>query len=240
MVAPGPTGERPMSSGPRLSVELRERAGARWRAATDHPFVAGIAAGSLEAETFAYYLAQDYVFLVGYCRVFGLAAAKAPDLATIGLFADLLAATVGTEMELHRSLSARWGVTSEQLEATVPAPACQGYVDHLLATAALGELDRIAVSLLPCQVGYAQIGRSLAEQGADRADNPYREWVRTYADPDFQQLAVDTAALVDRLGRDSPPARREALFETFLVSCRYEQAFWDMAFARQRWPGDQP
>lgn len=218
-----------------MSAELRQRASSQWQAATDHPFVDGIRAGSLPAETFAYYLAQDYVFLIGYCRVFGLAAAKATDLATMGLFADLLVATVGTEMDLHRSLSARWGVSAQQLEATVPAPTCQGYVDHLLATAALGELDRIAVSLLPCQVGYAEIGRTLAEQGADRAENPYAEWVRTYADPEFQQLAAATAALVDRLGQDSPPARRDELFATFLVSCRYERAFWDMAWEQQRW-----
>lgn len=220
-----------------LSAELRERASSQWRAATDHPFVDGIRTGTLPAESFAYYLAQDYVFLVGYCRVFGLAAAKAPDLATMGLFAELLGATVGTEMELHRELSGSWGVSPDQLEATVPAPTTQGYVDHLLATAALAELDRIAASLLPCQVGYAEIGAALAAEGADRDDNPYAEWIRTYADPEFQHLAVATADLLDRLGAQAPPARRDELYRTFVVSCRYERAFWDMAWQQERWPG---
>lgn len=219
-----------------LSVELRERASEQWRAATDHPFVDGIRAGSLPRDTFAFYLAQDYVFLIGYCRVFGLAAAKAPDLATMGLFADLLAATVGSEMALHREMSARWGVSADDLEATVPSPTTRGYVDHLLATAALGEIDRIAASLLPCQVGYAEIGAALAREGADTDDNPYAEWIRTYADPEFQRLADATAALLDRFAGDAPPHRRDDLFATFLTSCRYERAFWDMAWEREEWP----
>lgn len=219
-----------------LSAELRERASTAWHAATDHPFVDGIRTGSLDRETFAFYLAQDYVFLVGYCRVFGLAAAKAPDLDTMAFFAELLRATVGTEMALHRDLSAGWGVSARDLEETIPAPTTQGYVDHLLATAALGELDRITASLLPCQVGYAEIGAALAAEGADTDDNPYAEWIRTYADPEFQRLAVATADLLDRLGGQAPPARRDDLYATFLTSCRYERAFWDMAWQHQRWP----
>lgn len=220
-----------------LSAQLRERAGGQWRAATDHPFVDGIRTGSLPRPTFAFYLAQDYVFLVGYCRVFGLAAAKAPDLATMRFFAELLGATAGTEMDLHRELSAGWGVSAGQLEATAAAPTTQGYVDHLLATAALGELDRIVASLLPCQVGYAEIGKALAAEGADTDDNPYAAWIRTYADPEFQRLAAATAALLDRLGQQAPPARCDDLYATFLTSCRYEHAFWDMAWQRQTWAG---
>lgn len=218
-----------------LSTYLRDRAGGRWRAATDHPFVDGIRTGTLAREAFAFYLAQDYVFLVGYCRVFGLATAKAPDLQSMRFFAELLGATVGTEMDLHRELSAGWGVSVRDLEATAPAPTTQGYVDHLLATAALGEIDRIVASLLPCQVGYAEIGQALSAEGADTADNPYAPWIRTYADPEFQRLAAATAALLDRLGADAPPARRDDLFATFQTSCRYERAFWDMAWHRHGW-----
>lgn len=218
-----------------LSAELRGQASTHWRAATDHPFVNGIRTGSLPHDTFAYYLAQDYVFLVGYCRVFGLAAAKSPDVPTMAFFAELLEATVGTEMDLHRTLSAEWGISPAALEATGAAPTTQGYVDHLLATAALGELDRIVASLLPCQVGYAEIGAALAAEDADTDDNPYAPWIRTYADPEFQRLAAATADLLDRLGAQAPPARRDDLYATFLTSCRYERAFWDMAWQRQRW-----
>lgn len=218
-----------------VSARLRAAAADEWRAATDHPFVDGIRRGTLARETFAYYLAQDYVFLVGYCRVFGLAAAKAPDLATMELFATLLHTTLHTEMELHREVSGRYGVSADDLEATAPSPTTQAYVDHLLATAALGGLDAIAVSLLPCQLGYAEVGKTLADEGADRDANPYRDWIRTYADPGFQQLAATVADLVDRTARDADGQRMVRLQQTFVTSCRYERAFWDAAWDQQRW-----
>jgi thiaminase (transcriptional activator TenA) len=218
-----------------MAADLIERASGLWSAATDHPFVDGIRTGSLPEATFAHYLAQDYVFLVGYCRVFGLAAAKSPDLATMGFFAELLHETLHTEMDLHREVSAAYGVSRADLEATEPSPTCRGYVDHLLRVAALEGLDAIATSLLPCQLGYAQIGRQLAEEGADRDGNPYAGWIRTYADPGFQALAGRVADLVDATTAHAAPARADELFEVFAASCRYEHAFWDAAWARESW-----
>jgi thiaminase (transcriptional activator TenA) len=212
-----------------------DRASDLWSAATDHPFVDGIRTGSLAQETFAYYLAQDYVFLVGYCRVFGLAAAKSPDLDTMGFFTTLLHETLHTEMDLHRALSASYGVSAAALEATEPSPTTRGYVDHLLRVAALDGIDAIATSLLPCQLGYAEIGRTLKEEGADTSENPYSEWIRTYADPEFQSLASKVAELVDATTAHVSDIRREQLFEIFAASCRYEHAFWDAAWAHETW-----
>jgi len=49
-----------------------------WRAQHQHPFVRGIGAGTLALERFAQWVRQDYLFLIEYCRVFGLAAALLP------------------------------------------------------------------------------------------------------------------------------------------------------------------
>lgn len=218
-----------------VAARLRAAAADEWTAATDHPFIDGIRHGTLARQTFAYYLAQDYVFLVGYCRVFGLAAAKAPDLATMGLFASLLHATSHTEMDLHRQVSATYGVSAADLESTTASPTTRAYVDHLLATAALEGLDAIAVSLLPCQLGYAEVGKALADEGADHDDNPYRDWIRTYADPEFQRLATTVADVVDRTARDADARRMARLRQVFVTSCRYECAFWDAAWRHERW-----
>lgn len=220
---------------PRPSAALRERASRAWRAATAHPFVRGLADGSLPPETYARYLAQDYVFLVGYCRVFALAAAKAPDLAVMATFARLLRETATTEMDLHRAECARYGLSPAALEATEASPTTRGYVDHLLATAALGEVDVIVAAVLPCQVGYAEVGAALAAEGADREDNPYAAWTKTYADPGFQSLARETAALLDRLADGASPARLDRLYDAFLTSCRYESAFWQSAWSGEAW-----
>ena len=83
----------------RFSDHLRALAEPIWAAQHAHPFVRGIGDGTLSADRFAHWLRQDYRFLIEYCRLFGLAAARAPDLATLARFADLLQATARGEME---------------------------------------------------------------------------------------------------------------------------------------------
>src|SRR5262249_4116899 len=76
-----------------FSAHLRRLADPIWRAQLAHPFVRGIGNGSLDPQRFHHWVRQDYRFLVEYCRLFGLAAARAPDLDTLVRFADLLQAT---------------------------------------------------------------------------------------------------------------------------------------------------
>ena len=101
-----------------FTQSIRKRADQIWRRELEHPFVRGIADGTLDTDKFRFYLCQDYVFLIEYARVFALAAAKASELSTIGLFSELLHGTIHTEMQLHRDYCARFGISPKQLEAT--------------------------------------------------------------------------------------------------------------------------
>lgn len=47
-----------------------------WADFIDHPFVRGIADGTLPVESFTYYLKQDYLYLQHYARAASLAAFK--------------------------------------------------------------------------------------------------------------------------------------------------------------------
>src|SRR5260370_6599687 len=78
---------------------IRAKAQAIWDRELKHPFVRGLGDGTLPIDRFRFYLAQDYVFLIEYCRVFALGAAKARDLQTIGVFARLLDVTLNTDMQ---------------------------------------------------------------------------------------------------------------------------------------------
>ncbi len=113
-------------------------------------------------ERFRYYMAQDYLFLIDYCRVIALAVAKSPDLESMRRWAALLDETLNSEMELHRSFCADFGISSEELEATAPSPETLAYTGHLMRVANEGSIAEIAVALLPCQWGYDEIGRVIA------------------------------------------------------------------------------
>jgi len=72
----------------RFTDRLRSTVDPIWRAQHAHPFVRGIGDGTLGIDRFGYWVRQDYLFLIEYCRLFGVAAARSPDLATLIRFAE--------------------------------------------------------------------------------------------------------------------------------------------------------
>ncbi len=58
----------------RLFELLRQKVAGIGEAQHQHPFVRGIGDGTLGLERFQFWLRQDYVFLIEYARLLGLAA----------------------------------------------------------------------------------------------------------------------------------------------------------------------
>jgi thiaminase (transcriptional activator TenA) len=210
-----------------FSAQLRRAVDPIWQAQHEHPFVRGVAEGTLPVDRFERYVRQDYVFLIDYGRLLALGAARAPDLATMRRFADLTRAILGEEMELHRAFAREFGITEAELEAEEPARVTRAYTDFLLRTAALGDFGELAAALLPCMWGYAEIGERLA-RGPAPPDPRYAQWIATYADPGFGELAAWCRGLVDRLAAETGDAGRERMRQAFVVCSEHELAFWDV------------
>ena len=100
-------------------------------ACLQHPFVRGIADGSLPQNSFAYYVAQDAFFLLAFARAYSIAAAKAPDWEGFEIFHNLCSGVL-EELRLHQGYAAKWGVN---LQDAKPGIATRRYTDFLLATA---------------------------------------------------------------------------------------------------------
>ena len=216
-----------LGAGGRYSDELRAMAGGIWEAQHAHPFVQGIADGTLEVERFRHFVRQDYVFLIDYSRLLSLASARAPQLAWMRRFAELATATLGREMEMQREFASAWGIAEEELEYERPTATTRAYADFLLRTAALGDFAELVSALLPCMWGYAEVGRSLAPW---TKDNPYAAWIETYASPEFSAQAGWCRSLTDELAAGLDDSGRARMLEAFLQSSRHELAFWDMAW----------
>jgi thiaminase/transcriptional activator TenA len=224
-----------MTSQP-FSVALRVKAEPIWRKELEHPFVRGLADGSLPIERFRFYLRQDYVFLIDYCRVFALAAAKARELKEITLFAKLLLDTLTTEMDLHREYCQRLGIAPDELERTGHAPITHAYTRHLLTAAYGGSVADILSAVLPCQLGYAEIAAALVRDYRAWTSSPYADWIRAYSAPGFVAGAEQLRVLLDELTADWPQASLAPLEELFITSSRYEYLFWEMSHTEAGWP----
>lgn len=219
-----------------FSDALRRKAALIWKRIFTHPFIKGIGDGSLPVQKFRFYMGQDYVFLIEYCRVLALASAKAQDLETMGRFAELLDATLHTEMALHRGYAKKFGISARELARMRPAPTTYAYTRHLLQVATSGTLAELAASLLPCQWGYSEIGQRLAKKGAPTRQPLYGEWIHTYSSPEFAALAAWVRELTDHLARGAGKDERHRMEERYLTSCRYEYLFWEMSDREEAWP----
>jgi thiaminase/transcriptional activator TenA len=220
----------------RLTDLLRAEAAPIWERVHAHPFVRGMADGSLPIAAFRYYMVQDYVFLIAFCRVLALGAAKADDLDTMTRFAGLLHATLTTEMSLHRASAARFGISETELEHAEASPTTHAYTSHLLHVAYAGALGELAAALLPCQWGYAELGQELDRTAPHPRHEFYGEWISTYASAEFGALAEWLRTLVDRLGAQAGPDERRRMARHFMLSSRHELAFWDAALRQEGWP----
>jgi len=182
-----------------------------------HPFVRGIGDGSLDRELFAGYIAQDAFFLESFARAYALALARSPDTETLLAFAELLNG-VRDELRLHASYAASWGIDMAGVE---PAAATLAYTEFLLATAATADVGVVCAAMTPCMRLYAHVGTTL---DADTA-GPYADWVRTYADPGFDEVATTLEKLLDRLAEDGGPVRT-----AYRRAMRLELAFFEAAW----------
>ena len=185
-----------------------------------HPFIRGIADGSLPRAAFGEYVAQDAVFLEAFARAYALALAASPDTESVLAFAGLIAG-VRDELSMHATYAARWGVNPS---TALPSEATLSYTEFLLATAATGTVGLVCAAMTPCMRLYAYLGQSLAAEGT-AADSAYGSWVTAYADPAFDHLAEQLEALLDTHATDTPTVRA-----AYGRAMRLELAFFDAAY----------
>lgn len=219
----------------RFSDRLYRLAHPVWEAQHSHPFVRGIADGTLDLEKFKFWLRQDYLFLIDYARLLALAVARAPDVVVMRRFADLVHATLNVEMELHRSYAAEFGISADELEAEEKASTTRAYTDFLLRPAAAGDFSELIAALLPCMWGFSEIGQRLAQEPRP-ADERYAKWIEMYSSVEFAELASWCRGLVDRVAAGLPEDILRRMEDAFLTSSRYELLFWEMAWRQERWP----
>lgn len=206
-----------------------------WEGSRKHPFLAELAQGTLPERKFAFFMKQDYLYLIEYAKLFALGVIKADDLETMGKFAELLHSTLSMEMELHRRFADKFGISREELEETKASPTTLAYAHYMLSVAQTGDLADLTALILPCTWSYYEIGRLFAATDGALEHKLYREWIMTYASSEFGELAEWLIALMERLSDGLPEARLAKLEEHFMVASRFEHMFWDMAYHEAMW-----
>ena len=153
-------------------------------------FVQGIKNGNLPKTKFQEYLAQDYFFLESFARAYGLAVSKSRNKQTIRTLSVLLSG-VSEELILHETYAKEWEI---DLTTNFIEPATKKYTDFLEDVSVNLSLIEIISAMTPCMRLYSWLGKNLSNM---ISDNPYKEWILTYADESFDNLAKSLEYLID-------------------------------------------
>jgi thiaminase (transcriptional activator TenA) len=217
-----------------FSAKAWQRAAALRAAIHKLPFNTELAAGTLMPDCFRWYILQDAIYLGEYARVLAIAAAKAPDAATLQFFAGAAGEAIAVEQALHGRYLAEFGVAPEAAANAEPSPDCLAYTSFLLATAHQQPWEVAVAALLPCFWVYWDVAGAITRRAA--ADNPYRAWIDTYADPRFGDAVQRVIAIADQAAAATSQPHRAAMLASFARSAQYEYLFWDGAYQRRGWP----
>ncbi|CAD0184490.1 Aminopyrimidine aminohydrolase [Ruegeria sp. THAF57] len=210
---------------------MREAAQGQWRDYTRHAFVEGLKDGSLPREAFLHYLRQDYVFLIHFSRAWALAVVKSETHSEMLTAVGTVNALVAEEMQLHIGICEAEGISGEELFATPERAENLAYTRFVLEAGYSGDLLDLLAALAPCVMGYGEIGARLASEATSET---YRDWINTYAGPDYQEACKAVGSLLDqaltrRIGPDFETSPRwDRLCQTFRTATELEVNFWQM------------
>jgi thiaminase (transcriptional activator TenA) len=199
-----------------------------------HPFIKGLTDGTLPAESFAFFVVQDGLYLKQYASALAAVASRAPQAPAMRMFARHAADAVAVEQELHSQLLPALGISAAEAAAAEPAPTNLAYTSYLLATIRGGTYAEGVGAVLPCYWIYWEVGRELLRLGSP--DPRYQRWIDTYGGDEFGEVVRDVIAEADVVGSLLSPYERALVRRHFRTTSRYEWMFWDMAYRRETWP----
>jgi thiaminase/transcriptional activator TenA len=205
-----------------------------YEAILDHPFLRGIADGTLDEKAFRFYVVQDAHYLRDYARALSICSARAPREDDILMFAQHASGAIEVERSLHESFFADFGLSGEDVAAEPIAPTTLAYTSHLLATAYGGDFSDALAAVLPCYWIYWEVGKELS-----RTDSPnplYQRWIDTYGGEEFGNIVTEVLELTDRVGSSASEMQRSRMRSHFITTSRYEWMFWDMGYRQEQWP----
>lgn len=199
-----------------------------------HPFLTGLADGSLPRESFVQYIVQDSFYLRDYARALAVVAAKAPDESTVRRFCEDAAGAIAVEQSSHAEFLGALGLSEPEAMAGPVPPTTLAYTSYLFRVCYQGSFAEGLAAVLPCYWIYARVGEQLVEKSSP--DEVYAQWISMYGGEDFQEVVARVLDLVDRMGETLSHAERIRVTEHVVTAARYEWMFWDAAWRLEAWP----
>ena len=200
-----------------------------WAAMAGHPFVLGLAHGTLPAarcrpgcsRTGSSWWRSGAV--VAALRAHGLPSRLD------GLLADLDRSLV-LEADAFTQTATDHGFAPD----AEPWPVCLGYTSYLRCAAYDGVLEGLT-ALYAAERAYLDTWTAVATLSP--ADSAHHAWIQNWSGEAFRAFVTALGRDLDELAGAPSPALAERLGVRFTGAARFELAFWEMCWSGQAWPG---
>ncbi len=183
-------------------------------------FVQGIKTGKLPKKEFQEYVAQDSFFLDSFAKAYKLAIDKSSSERSKEILLKLLQG-VKDELVLHETYSENWGINLQEHKIKIST---KKYTDFLEDISLNCSYIYILCAMTPCMRLYAWLGKKLKR---DVKDNPYKEWINTYSNYDFEKLANSLENLIDTNGKLNIQKANNIYKEAMTLEFEFFQSYSD-------------
>jgi thiaminase (transcriptional activator TenA) len=219
---------------PRLAETLAADNGDLLAAMVGHPWIRGLAAGTLPSAAFVIWAQQCRLFCLQERRALLHLRSVNPPAELDRQFGRLIADTEREPVKLAAMLRSM-GETSD----VAPRPACAGYSAAVRAAAGDGLLVG-AAAILAVEQAYLDTWTAVAQAAAP--GSRWHDWVLNWSGDPFRELVTSLGTAVSDLAGEPSPSMRARITEAFRCMYRWEHAFWDMCWTGQDWPelGERP
>lgn len=212
-----------------FTMQLLAAAQPVWSAMTQHPFVQEVAKGTLDPVKFDFWVQQDHYFVMETRRLWGYAAARAPEEEITRTLLQA-AAALDPELQLFRDHAQARGIP---LDVT-PAPICQGYASFAVHVAAFGDFLELFSVIYGAEKAYFDTWTTV--KGQTPPESAYARWIANWTSPAFADFVAWLGRTLDRLATGQPDAALGRARRAFLTTARFEYLFWEMAYRQEGWP----
>ena len=199
-----------------------------WAAMAGHPFVLGLADGTLPDGALQAWLQQDRIFVVQERRVVAALRAHGLPSRLDDLLADLDHSLV-LEADAFTRTATDHGVAAD----AEPWPVCLGYLSYLRCAAFDGALEGLT-ALYAAERAYLDTWTAVATRSP--ADSTYHAWIRNWSGEPFRAFVSALARDLDELAGAPSPTLAQRLGVVFTRAARFELAFWEMCWSGHAWP----
>lgn len=195
----------------------------------EHSFIKELMAGTLPKELFYFYINQDTIYLSEYKKILAQIGIKCSDEIDIQFFLNSATGIINVENALHQDF------LKEELTTIISSPTCELYISYLSRMAHTKSLEEGLAAVLPCFTIYKQIGDYILTNQTNKNNNPYQDWINTYAGEAFANSVKTAIEITNKYATIASPDTVNKMDVAFEKASKLEWMFWDSAYKKESW-----